>query len=40
MSEPDRAWCGICGVELEPVRPGKHQHPDVECEPISNDEAT
>lgn len=27
----DRAWCGDCGIELEPVRPGKHQHPDPYC---------
>ncbi len=23
----DDAWCGECGVKLESVRPGKHQHP-------------
>lgn len=23
----DDAWCAECGVELESVRPGKHQHP-------------
>lgn len=23
----DDAWCAECGVKLEPVRPGKHQHP-------------
>ena len=23
----DAAWCAECGVKLETVRPGKHQHP-------------
>jgi hypothetical protein len=23
----DDAWCAECGVKLENVRPGKHQHP-------------
>ena len=26
----DDAWCAECGVKLENVRPGKHQHPTCE----------
>lgn len=25
--DEDAAWCAECGVKLENVRPGKHQHP-------------
>jgi hypothetical protein len=30
LTGEDDAWCAECGVKLEAVRPGKHQHPD-EC---------
>jgi len=31
--DTDQAWCANCNIELELVRPGKHQHPDPDCEP-------
>lgn len=31
----EHATCTACGGELEQVRPGKHQHPDGECLPVS-----
>jgi len=35
----DQAWCANCNVELELVRPGKHQHPDPDCEQIEKQQA-
>jgi len=31
--DTDQAWCENCNIELELVKPGKHQHPDPDCEP-------
>jgi hypothetical protein len=28
------AWCAICNVMLDIVRPGSHQHPDTPCVPL------
>ena len=37
MTNPDPAYCLDCGVELEPVRPGKHQHPEPDCRQPEDD---
>ena len=34
----DAAWCAECGVKLETVRPGKHQHPTCsQAQPLTDD---
>ena len=34
----DDAWCAECGVKLETVRPGKHQHPTCsQAQPLTDE---
>ena len=34
----DDAWCAECGVKLENVRPGKHQHPTCsQAQPLTDE---
>ena len=40
LTGEEDAWCAECGVKLENVRPGKHQHPTCsQAQPFPTDEA-